>query len=238
MKRFKNINDEFQYGSINFVSTENNVDYFQLKEILNLDFDKFEFFFQIKYEYSGSCFQCKKLDSNISTLKISEFDENEHVRDGNYNMYDFDKEFDETSEIFDSESFTIWLYKINSTDLKSNLLEKVKEFEEIYELEYNKFFERCFGLSKELYQKKHGDIPKLRPQMFFNLSHFLEWIGYSSQSGLDDIFDYIIKIFGKDKTDLEEIFDELDIDTDGNLVKWYSYYQLEYMYFSIGYRVL
>ena len=50
MKKYKNINDTFDYDNIVFE------DFSKIKE---LNLNDYDFFFQYKYEHRWSCFQCK-----------------------------------------------------------------------------------------------------------------------------------------------------------------------------------
>ena len=68
-----------------------------------------------------------KSDENKSTVKISEYDEDEHVRDGNYDPDYIEEMFDETNEVHDEWSYSIWLSKINSIEFLQNLVKKYDE---------------------------------------------------------------------------------------------------------------
>ena len=120
MKKYKNINDTFDYDSIVYFK-------YDLSKIKDLDLKEYDFFLEYKYEHRWSCFQCKKSHDNISTDKISEYDEDEHVRDGNDDPEYVEEMFDETNEVHDGWSYSIWLSKINSSEFLQNLVKKVDE---------------------------------------------------------------------------------------------------------------
>tara|TARA_B100001778_G_scaffold314265_1_gene299366 strand:+ start:447 stop:1049 length:603 start_codon:yes stop_codon:yes gene_type:complete len=120
MRKYKNINDTFDYDNIVYFK-------YDLSKIKDLDLKEYDFFLEYKYEHRWSCFQCKKSDDNISTDKISEYDEDEHVRDGRYDPEYVEEMFDETNEVHDGWSYSIWLSKINSSEFLQNLVKKVDE---------------------------------------------------------------------------------------------------------------
>ena len=194
MRKYKNINDTFDYDNIVFED---------FSKIKDLDLNDYDFFLQYKYEHRWSCFQCEKSDENKSTEKISEYDEDEHVRDGNYDPEYVEDMFDETNEVYDEWSYSIWLSKINSSEFLQKLVKKLDECQ------------------RELDED-------------FSFQEFIEWTEYDDFGvhTKEGFYEHL----GGNLCDLEEIYDELDIDEKGNLIDWYSYGQLDEEYLELGYR--
>ena len=140
--KYKNINEDLDYNNIKFIQGD-------LDKILNLDFEKenIELYFGYKYEHRGSVFQCVKSENNKSTDIISEYNEDEHVVDGMDSEY-IKEVFDETNEVHDGWSYSVWLCKINSKEFKTKFKNKIQEWSDSKNDEY------------------------------FYLSEFLEWIEY------------------------------------------------------------
>lgn len=99
-----------------------------LSEILELDFDNndIELFFGFKSVYEGSCYQCIKHETNTKSEKISTFNEGEHIRD--VSEFDVEEEFDETCEVFDGRSYSVWLKKIKSREFIVNFMKKIRDY--------------------------------------------------------------------------------------------------------------
>jgi len=156
--KYKNINDNLDYNNIKFINDN-------LDEILNLDFEKenIELYFGYKYEHRGSVFQCVKSETNKSTEVISEYDEDEYVRDGNDDSEHIEEMFDETNEVHEGWSYSVWLCKINSEDFKTKIKDKLQEWSDSKDDEY------------------------------FYLSEFLEWVEYDDYGvhTLEDVYEHL-----------------------------------------------
>jgi antitoxin component YwqK of YwqJK toxin-antitoxin module len=199
--KYKKIDTIFDYNDITFFQDD-------LKEIIDLDFEKndIELYLGYKYEHRWSVFQCIKSEENKSTKKISKYDEDEHVRDGKYDPEYVKESFDETNEVHDGYSYSVWLSKINSNEFITNFQEKIKSLK---------------------------DHPDWKDEESFYFSEFIEWIEHHDNCPvLDDLYDNM----GGNRNDLTSVLDEVDIDDEGNLISWYSYGQLDTEYFQIGYR--
>ena len=111
--------------------------------------------------------------------------------------------FDETNEVHDEWSYSIWLSKINSSEFLQKLVKKLDECQ------------------RELDED-------------FSFQEFIEWTEYDDFGvhTKEGFYEYL----GGNLCDLEEIYDELDIDAKGNLIDWYSYGQLDEEYLELGYR--
>ena len=135
MKKYENINDSFDYKGITFINSHD-----ELSSILDLDTEKYQFYLHFKTEYRGCSYQCMKSDENKTTEKISEFNEDEHVRMNDLDYFDRDK-FDETNEVHDGRVNEISLTQINSIDFIKRMFNKIKE---------------CQSELREIYEKKIG----------------------------------------------------------------------------------
>ena len=184
MKKYKNINDTFDYDNIVFE------DFFKIKE---LNLNDYDFFLQYKYEHRGSCFQCEKSDENKSTEKISEYNEYEHVRDGNYDPDYVEEMFDETNEVHDEWSYSIWLCKINSIEFLQKLVKKYDEclskLEFNTKLSFKEFMELTeyedFGVhtKEDFYEHLGGNLDDLE-EIYYDIDidekgNLIEWYTYS-----------------------------------------------------------
>ena len=119
-----NTNEKYKkiqgYLNVHFVN--------DLSEILELDFDNndIELFFGFKSVYEGSCYQCIKHENNTKSEKISTFNEGEHIRD--VSEFDVEEEFDETCEVFDGRSYSVWLKKIKSREFIVSFMKKIRDY--------------------------------------------------------------------------------------------------------------
>ena len=168
-----------------------------------------EWFFGYKFKYRWSCFQCIKSDENKSTIKISEYNEDEHVRDGNYDPEYVEEMFDETTEVYDGWSYSIWLSKIISKEFISSFFGKIKDH-------YNSY--------------KGSDIK------YESINEFMEKLNINMGS-VETYLDFVENL-GGDSDDYEVMYDETDIDEHGNLIKWFSYGQLDEEDLLFGYKII
>ena len=206
-KKYKNINDSFDYKGIVFLEP-----YEELISILDLDIEKYQFFLQFKSEYRNTYFQCIKSEENNNTDKISEFNAKEHVREGNYYIEGveyYQEKFDETNEVNWGRSNIMSLAQINSIDLTKKLFDKIKECQN--ELEESVSFAEFYDWIE------------------------LEESNYN-QGELDERFsDFIEKLNGNNEN-FEVAYDEIKIDEDENLIHWFSYDEFDEEYLQLGYK--
>ena len=204
MKKYKNINDSFDYKGIIYV---------ELNQLVNLDINENDFYLQFLSTYRGCSYQCIKSEENKSLDKISEFNEDEHVRMGDLDVEGggfYRDDFDETNEVFDGNVNVISLLHIDSIHLKKKLIDKIIE---------------CQNEQDE----------NISISEFFNWFLGIEEYHYSSQE-LDERFNDFYEKLNGDNENLKLIFDEIETDEEQNLVDWFSYDMFEYDYLFIGYR--
>lgn len=191
---YEKIDTLYDYNNINFVNKP--------IDILNLDVENLELYISYKYVHSGSVFQCKKSEENEEAEKISVFNELEHIRENSTGQEE--ENFDETNQVFDGYSYSIWLSKVKSTEFGRLLKDKVQEW-----------------------------VDSVEGAEYLSYQDFMLWAGYD-EWGVH-IMEGFFKEIGGDVNDLEMILDEVNIDEKNNLIKWYSYDQLENEYYQIGY---
>lgn len=204
MKKYKNINDSFDYKGIIDV---------ELNQLVNIDINENDFYLEFHSRYRGCSYQCIKSEENKSLDKISEFNEDEHVRMGDLDVEGggfYRDDFDETNEVFDGNVNVISLLHIDSTNLKKKLIDKIIE---------------CQNEQDE----------NISISEFFNWFLGIEDYHYSSQE-LDERFNDFHEKLNGDNENLKLIFDEIETDEEQNLVDWFSYDMFEYDHLFIGYR--
>ena len=202
--KYKRLDDITNYSKIKFLN-EN-----YINEIFDINFldDNIELYFGYVYQEGGSVWQCVKSDKNNNSEKISNYVEGKYERDNC--EYDIEDEFDETNEVYEGNSRSIWLNKITS-----------KEFIEIFQRKINEW--------------KDSISVEERESNSIYLSDFFEWLEFDEQ-GADSLV-YLYEHLGGDINDVEIILDELPIDNNGNCIQWYSYSEIESEYLQIGYTL-
>ncbi|MDC1433956.1 hypothetical protein N8147_00220 [Flavobacteriaceae bacterium] len=203
MKKYKNINDSFDYKGITFINSHD-----ELSSILDLDTEKYQFYLHFKTEYRGCSYQCMKSDENKTTEKISEFNEDEHVRMNDLDYFDRDK-FDETNEVHDGRVNVISLTQINSID----------------------FIKRMFNKIKECQSELGENVSFIE---FYNWIKLDEDDSYEEMV-MDERFNDFIEKLNGDKEDFSEILWERRIDEDENLIDWFSYDMFDEVNLEIGF---
>lgn len=206
MNNYKNINDSIDYKGITFLNPHD-----ELSPILDLDIEKHQFYLHFKTEYKGCSYQCMKSDENKTTEKISEFNEDEHVRMGDLDIEGggfYRDDFDETNEVHDGRVNVISLTQINSIDFIKRMFNKIKE---------------C--------QSELGEN--------ISFTEFYNWIELDEDNyirmELDERFnDFIEKLNGNNEN-FNLIYDEIEIDENENLIDWFSYDMFDEENLEIGY---
>jgi hypothetical protein len=114
MSAFKNIKEIIDYDNIHWIKN--------LIELKDVDVNEYDFFMEHKKWQITSYYQYLKSTENTKDAIISEFSE-EFWQDCGDDI-DYIKEiFDNTSEVHESQSFTITLVKINSDEFLKKLIE-------------------------------------------------------------------------------------------------------------------
>lgn len=206
MKKYKNINDSFDYKGMTFINPHD-----ELSPILDLDTEKYQFYLHFKTEYRGCSYQCVKSEDNKTTEKISEFNEDEHVRMGDLDIEGggfYRDDFDETNEVHDGRVNVISLTQINSIDFIKRMFNKIKE---------------C--------QSELGEN--------ISFTEFYNWIELDEDDyirmELDERFnDFIEKLNGNNEN-FNLIYDEIEIDEEENFIDWFSYDMFDEENLEIGY---
>jgi len=206
MNKYKNINDSIDYKGITFLNPHD-----ELSPILDLDIEKHQFYLHFKTEYKGCSYQCMKSDENKTTEKISEFNEDEHVRMGDLDIEGggfYRDDFDETNEVHDGRVNVISLTQINSIDFIKRMFNKIKE---------------C--------QSELGEN--------ISFTEFYNWIELDEDNyirmELDERFnDFIEKLNGNNEN-FNLIYDEIEIDENENLIDWFSYDMFDEENLEIGF---
>ena len=179
-----------------------------LSEIKKLDpeNDNIELYFCGINEYKSSFFQCKKSEQNTSNKIISEWDEYIESEIDDWGGYDLD----EIKEKFD-----------NTNELHQDWYDQITLAKTTSKSFIKKFIDNLNEWSKK-------DITTIYDVM--------KEIGYEplGNDGYDQIEEFYNSLGGD--TELEWIFDEVDIDKKGNLIDWNSYLYLSSGYLEIGYR--
>lgn len=199
--KYKKLDDIINYSKIKFFN-EN-----PINEIFDINFldVNIELYFGYVYEEGGAVWQCIKSAENNNSEKISNYIEGKYERD--HCDYDIEDEFDETNEVYEGRSRSIWLYKITSQKFIQMFQRKINEWQDSISLKDNSFY----------------------------LSDFLEWLEFEIIA-LDSLT-YLYEHLNGDINDIEVILDEVNIDDNDNCIKWYSYSEIEFEYFQIGYRI-
>lgn len=206
MKKYKNINDSFDYKGITFINPHD-----ELSSILDLDTEKYQFYLHFKTEYRSCSYQCMKSEDNKTTEKISKFNFDEHVRMGDLDIEGggfYRDRFDETNEVHDGRVNEISLTQINSLDFIKRLFNKIKECQS--ELGENVSFTEFYNwieLDEDDYNRME----------------------------LDERFNDFIEKLNGDKEDFSEILCERRIDEDENFIDWFSYDMFDEENLEIGY---
>ena len=179
-----------------------------LSEIKKLDTenDNIELYFCGINEYKSSFFQCKKSEQNTSKEIISEWDELIEDEIENCGWFDLDQ-----------------------------IKEKFDKTNELHEDWYDQIT-LSKTTSKNFIKKFIVDLNEWSKKDITTIEGVMEEIGYEplGNDGYDQIEEFYNSLGGD--TELEWIFDEVNIDKKRNLIDWCSNVYLSSGYIQIGYR--
>jgi len=178
-----------------------------------LESDDIEIFLKYKEEYSGCIWQCKRSDNNKNNDVNSKWSEDYLLE----SLHDPKSDFDESVNVYESPNngacSALLLAKITSKDFIQKLKSKLSDYSMYY------------------YSHNEGDY----------FDDFSTWLHNQSVNS-DEYYPFFnwdiesfIRAVGGSEEDKLEIFEDY-IDENGNLILWFSFYQLELENFEIGYR--
>ena len=178
-----------------------------------LESDDIEIFLKYKEEYSGCIWQCKRSDNNKNNDVNSKWSDDYLLE----SLHDPKSDFDESVNVYESPNngacSALLLAKITSKDFIKKLKSKLSDYSMYY------------------YSHNEGDY----------FDDFSTWLHNQSVNPNEyyPFFNWDIESFiravGGSEEDRLEIFEDY-IDENGNLILWFSFYQLELENFEIGYR--
>ena len=147
-----------------------------------------------------------KSDTNNSNDKISKYNEDEHVREGNWDPDGIEEMFDKTNEVHENDFRFMWVHKINSKNFNVNFNEKVKRY--IKETDgYRSLTEFCEWLDEDV-------------EILMNCQESIE---------------PFMELFELKDKDVKTIIDDKEVDHEYNILNWGSWEEINEHGFSIHY---